>query len=444
MKKWLSPTRILVLGFLIVIMIGAILLRLPMSHEPGINVSFVDALFTATSAVCVTGLVVVDTATTYSTTGEIIILALIQIGGLGFVTFATLFTILLGRRVSMRERLLLSEAYNQPSMQGIVHLLLMVLYTTLIFEFLGFLLYAIRFVADWGWAKGLYYAMFHSISAFNNAGFDLFGDIGKFSSFTHYVNDPLVNLTATGLIIFGGLGFLVLMELYNYRQTKRLSLHTKLVLLVTGLLIIVGTFVILAIEWTNPKTLGQLPWYGKILASYFQAVSPRTAGINTINLADMYPASLFFTIILMFIGASPGSTGGGIKTTTFIAIILAAWSLTRGHEDVVIFKRRIAYKQVYKALTVVVMAIVLVMVVTMLITILEHTDILTAMYETTSAFGTVGLTMGLTPTLSTPGKILIMITMFAGRLGPLTVGLALARRGQPPSYKYPEEKPIIG
>lgn len=444
MKRIFSPTQTLVLGFLLTILIGGFLLTLPIAHEKGQNVSFIDALFTATSALCVTGLVVVDTATTYSTVGEIIILMLIQVGGIGFVTFATLFTLFLGKRISMRDRMLLSESYNQTKLQGVVRLLFTVIYTSLSFEALGLIILSFHFVPERGWGEGLYYSLFHSVSAFNNAGFDLFGSMGKFSSFTHYVNNPLMNVTISSLIIAGGIGFLVILEILNYHKTKRLSLHAKLVFLMTSILLVVGTLVILAIEWFNPNTLQELPIRGKVLAAWFQNASTRSGGVNSINLADMYPASLFFMVILMFIGASPGSIGGGIKTTTMLTIILAAWSMTRGRPDVVIFKRRIPADQVYKALTITVMSAVLVVVVTILITLLERVDILTAMFETVSAFGTVGLSMGLTPSLTPTGKLLIIFTMFAGRLGPLTIGFALARRLKPPSYKYPEEKPLIG
>lgn len=443
-KSFPTPTQVLVIVFLGVILIGSLLLHLPITHEPGQKVSYIDALFTATSAVCVTGLVVVDTATTFNYIGEIIILLLIQIGGIGFVTFATLFTVLLGRKVGIRERLLLSEEYNQPKLQGMVKLLLTVIYTTLFFEAIGFLLFSLRFVPYWGWKKGLYYSLFHSVSSFSNAGFDLFGDISPFSSFTSYVNDPWVNLISSVLIIAGGLGFIVVWDLINYRHHKHLSLHTKIVLLATTLLLIGGTLVILIIEWTNPDTLAKLPFHGKWLSAYFQSVTTRSGGISTLDIAAMYPATLFFIVILMFIGASPGSTGGGIKVTTWLTIILAAWSMTRDKGDVTIFRRRIPHHQVYKALTILVMAIVLVVVVTMLITIFEHTSLMMALFETTSAFGTVGLSMGLTPHLTWMSKWLIIVTMFAGRLGPLTLGFALARRQTPPAFKYPEESTLIG
>ncbi|MBA4492724.1 TrkH family potassium uptake protein [Paenactinomyces guangxiensis] len=443
--KKLSPPQVLVIGFAATILAGAFLLSLPISTENGQPLPFIDALFTATSAVCLTGLVVVDTATTFSTFGEMVIMILFQVGGIGIMTFATFFALLVGKKIGIRERLILREAFNKIDMQGVVRLVLAVVIMTLVIEGVGFIILSLRFIPEWGWGKGLYYAMFHSVSAFNNAGFDLFGDYEKFSSLVRYVGDPVVNLTIGGLFTLGGLGFIVILELVEYRVTKRLSLHTKLVLTMTGILIFVGMVVILAIEWRNPATLGNLPWYDKLLASFFHSLTPRSAGFNTLSLADMYPATLFFTLFLMFVGASPSSTGGGIKTTTLATILLAVWGMIRGRENVVTFRRRIPYNQVYKALTVTVASITVVLIVTMLLTITENpNNILTAMFETVSAFGTCGLSMGLTSELSLEGKILITITMFAGRLGPLTIAMALARSLKQPPYRYPEERPLIG
>ncbi|WP_220183935.1 TrkH family potassium uptake protein [Thermoactinomyces mirandus] len=445
--KRLTPSQILVIGFALTILTGTLLLSLPISTESGKSLPFIDALFTSTSAVCVTGLVVVDTATTFSTFGEVVILLLIQIGGLGFMTFGTFFAILVGKKIGFRERLILKEAFNQLNVSGVVRLVLMVLAITLIIEGLGFTFLAIRFVPEWSWGKGLWYALFHSVSAFNNAGFDLFGDMEKFSSLIRYVGDPMVNLTISSLIILGGIGFVVILELAQFCMTKRLSLHSKLVLTMTAFLIFAGTILILGTEWSNPATLGKLSFGDKLLASYFQSVTTRTAGYNTLNIGDMYPAMLFFIILLMFVGASPSSTGGGVKTTTLATILLAVWGMIRGRDNVVAYRRRIPYNQVYKALTVTVAALVLVITITMLLTITEHTDILTSMFETVSAFGTVGLTMGLTPSLSTAGKILIIFTMFAGRLGPMTIAVAIARslhHQQEPLIRFPEENPLIG
>ncbi|MDR6226852.1 TrkH family potassium uptake protein [Desmospora profundinema] len=435
----ITAAQALVLGFAILILIGTGLLSLPIATETGEPLPVLDALFTATSAVCVTGLVVVDTGSTFSTFGESVIMALIQVGGLGFMTFGVLFALLLGKKIGIKERLIIQQSFHQIKLQGLVKLVLLVLAITLIIESVGFTLLAIRWIPEWGWGEGLYLALFHTISAFNNAGFDLFGD-----SLIGYVGDPIVNLTITSLFILGGIGFVVIAEVLQYRSTKRLSLHTKLVLSVTGGLIVLGTLTILAIEWTNPETLAAMPLETKLLASFFQGVTPRTAGFSTLDIADMYPATQFFIILLMFIGASPSSTGGGIKTTTFIIVLLAVWAMVRGKSDVVSFKRRVPHDQVYRALAVLVVALSLIMIVTIFLTMTEHTDLMTSLFETVSAAGTVGLSLGLTSELTPLGKLLITITMFAGRLGPMTLAFAIARRIEKENIRYPEEKPLIG
>jgi len=304
----MTPSRVLVLGFAVVILFGALLLTLPQATQDGLGLPFLNAAFTATSAVCVTGLVVVDTATTFTLFGQWVILLLIQVGGLGFMTFATMFAMILRKRITFKERLLLQEALNQISVEGVVRLTKSVLQISFAIEAIGALILTLRWYSDFGWSKALYYGVFHSISAFNNAGFDLFGN---FSSLTAYVGDPFVNITIMLLIICGGLGFIVLVDLLAPR--KKFRLHTKIVLQVSGALILLGAVVIFLMEFTNPKTLGPLPLGTKVLAAFFQSVSPRTAGYNTINLAGMYDTTLLSMIVLMFIGASPGSTGGGIK-----------------------------------------------------------------------------------------------------------------------------------
>ncbi|MFC4077171.1 TrkH family potassium uptake protein [Salinithrix halophila] len=440
----LTPPQILVLGFATVILIGAVLLSLPIATEGVAALSFTDALFTATSAVCVTGLVVVDTATTFSTFGEVVIMILIQVGGLGFMGFATFFALLLGKRVGMRERLILTEAYNQNRLGGVVQLVKYMVIIFALFEGIGFLILAARWVPEFG-LKGLYYALFHSISAFNNAGFDLMGDqFGPFSSMTAFVGDPIVSLTLASLFIIGGIGFVVLVELFQYRYARRFSLHTKLVFVTTLCLTVVGVGGILVIEWGNADTLGALGFGDAAMAAFFQGVTPRTAGFNTLDLAAMYPATQFLIILLMFIGASPSSTGGGIKTTTFVAILLAVWGMVRGHDDVVTFRRRIPHGQIYKALTVSVASMALVTIMTMLLTITESSDVFHVFFETVSAFGTVGLSLGVTPELSETGKFLVIFTMFAGRLGPMTIAFAVAKRMVKPPYRHPEERPLIG
>ncbi|MCL6457846.1 MAG: TrkH family potassium uptake protein [Gorillibacterium sp.] len=441
----MTPPQILVLGFALIILIGAFVLTLPISSSAGTPTGFIDSLFTATSATCVTGLVVSDTALHWSIFGKWVILALIQVGGLGFMTMATLIMLIFKRHISLRERLILQEALNQNSMEGIVRLIRKVLLYAFIVEGTGALLLAIRFSFDMDFGQAVFFGVFHGISMFNNAGFDLFGTItGPFTSLTSYVNDPLVNMVVMLLIIIGGIGFIVIADLHEYRVRKRLSLHTKIVLSTTGILIGLGALVFFVFEYTNPNTLQPLSTGGKIWASFFASVTPRTAGANTIDVGSMRQASQFFTIILMFIGASPGSTGGGIKTTTFTILIGAMIAMLRGKEDIVFFRNRLAKDRIYKAITMTFFALFLVIGVAMVLSITEDVQFLKILFEVTSGFGTVGLTMGLTPNLSHIGKIAITLMMFIGRLGPLTLAYALQPKPGKELYRYPEGKISIG
>ncbi len=436
----LTPYQILAAGFAGLILVGAVLLATPFAAADGQPVSFIDALFTATSAVCVTGLVVVDTGTRYSLGGHIIIILLIQAGGLGIMTMATLMALLMGKRINLRERLLMQEAMNQLTVAGIVRLTRYIIKATLLIEFIGGTILAVRWYLDFG-PKGIYYGYWHAISSFCNAGFDLFGE---YRSLTGYVDDLTVNLTISLLIILGGIGFTVIADVWENRRFRDYSLHSKIVIAVSVFLIVFGTVVILAFEWDNPTTLGPLSWDGKILASYFQSVTPRTAGYNTLSIGDMGGATLFFIVILMFIGASPGSTGGGVKTTTSGLVAAAIWAMIRGREDVEIFRRGISRTVIYKAFAIVFIAALLVIFVTMMLTLTEKAPFLNILFEVVSAFGTVGLTTGITPELTVVGKLWLILTMFAGRVGPVTIALALALRQRKARIKYPEGKVIIG
>lgn len=439
--KIMSPSRILVLGFAVLVLFGALLLTLPQATQDGLGLPFLNAAFTATSAVCVTGLVVVDTATTFTLFGQGVILFLIQVGGLGFMTFATLWAMILKKKITLKERLVLQEALNQVSVEGIVRLAKSVLKISFVIEGIGALILALRWYPDYGWSKALYFGVFHSISAFNNAGFDL---LGNFSSLTAFVADPIINITIMFLIICGGLGFIVLSDLLENR--KKFKLHTKIVLQVSGVLIILGAAFIFVMEFRNPETLGPLPIETKILAAFFQSVSPRTAGFNTINLAGMYDTTLLSMIVLMFIGASPGSTGGGIKTTTFISIVLAVLSTYRSDPHVELEGRTLPKDVIQKAWAITTSAVFLIFIILSILSYTENSDLLTVLFEVTSAFGTVGLSLGLTPTLSTVGKIAIILTMFIGRVGPLTLAFVLSQKNnkQAAHVKYPDERILIG
>ncbi|MFR9710373.1 TrkH family potassium uptake protein [Paenibacillus sp. MB22_1] len=437
----LSPPQILVIGFALIILLGALLLMLPISSTTGEPLPFVDALFTATSATCVTGLVVVDTGTYFSTFGQVVIILLIQIGGLGFMTMATLFSLVLKRKISLKDRLILQEAMNQNSVEGIVRLIRKVLLYSLLIESSAAVMFAIRWSFDMPIGRALYFGVWHAVSMFNNAGFDLFGG---YQSFTKYVADPIVNFVAMFLIVSGGIGFIVLSDVFELRKRRKLSLHSRVVLTMTLALIVIGAIVIFIFEFTNSKTLAQLSWSGKIWGSFFQSVTPRTAGANTLDIGALRQATQFFMIILMFIGASPGSTGGGIKTTTFTILIGSVGSMIRGRTDLVLFRFRMAGERVFKALTITMLALFLVIAVAMVLSTTEDASFLSILFETTSAFGTVGLTMGLTGKLTVIGKIIISFTMFAGRLGPLTLAYALGPKKGKELYRHPEGKIIIG
>lgn len=439
----LRPVQILALGFASLILLGSILLALPISSASGEATPFLDALFTATSATCVTGLVVVDTGTHWNMFGQIVIISLIQIGGLGFMTFSTLIAIILGKKVSLRERLIMQEAYNAYNIQGLVKLVIYVLVITFTIEGIGALILTTQFLQDYSIGTAIYYGIFHSISSFCNAGFDLFGN---FNGYTLYVNNPIVTLTVASLIVIGGIGFVVISEIISHKKRRKYSLHTKVVLTTTVALIVLGTIMFFLFEHNNPKTMGELSFIDKIFASIMASVTPRTAGVNTIPLTDMTTASQFLTVILMFIGASPGSTGGGVKTTTIMILFMTVMCIINGREDTEIFKKRINKYSVYRAIAITSISFILIMIVTMILSISENGSFMQFIYESTSAFGTVGLTLGLTPTLTPIGKIAIMITMYAGRLGPLTLVLSFAYKKKiaNTSIKYPEDKIIVG
>ncbi|WP_438347191.1 TrkH family potassium uptake protein [Paenibacillus sp. FA6] len=437
----LAPPQILVLGFASIIMLGALLLTLPISNATGKSLAFIDALFTATSATCVTGLVVKDTGIFFSTFGQIVIIVLIQVGGIGFMTMATMFSFALKRKISLRDRLLLQEAMNQNTMEGIVRLIRKVLLFSFVIEGTAAIMLTSRWAFDMPFGKALYFGIFHAISMFNNAGFDLFGN---FHSLTGSVYDPIVNFVVMFLIVSGGIGFIVLSDIVDFRRTRRLSLHSKVVLSMTTFLILFGAIIIYVFEFSNSKTLGPLHGGGKILSSFFQSVSTRTAGANTIAIGDMRQASQFFMVILMFIGASPGSTGGGIKTTTFTIIIGAVIAMLRGRDDIVMFRYRLAQERIFKALTITLLSLLLIIGVVMVLSTTEDSSFLMILFETTSAFGTVGLSMGLTTQLTFTGKILIIFTMFAGRLGLITLAYALGPKKGKELYRHPEGKVIIG
>jgi trk system potassium uptake protein TrkH len=441
-KVKLSEVQVLALGFAILIFTGGAVLSLPISSSNGEATKFIDALFTATSATCVTGLITVDTGTHWNLFGQTVIIILIEIGGLGFMSFATFISVLIGRRITLKSRLLMQEAMNAFSIQGLVKMLKKVMLFTFVIQFIGAAILSTQLIPEFGIARGLYISVFSSISTFCNAGFDLFGN---FSSYTKYYDNSIILLTVSSLIAIGGLGFIVLLELYNYRKTKKLSLHAKVVLLITGILIAGGTLAMFILEYTNPNTIANMSIKDKIVNSIVASISPRTAGINSVSTDGMTTAGKFLTVILMFIGGSPGSTAGGLKTSTFGIILCTAISVIRGKENAEIFGRTIPRGLQFKAITLLIIGMGLVMTVTMLLTITEPDEaFLDVLYEATSAFGTVGLTTGVTQRLSEVGKMIIITLMYLGRVGPLTVVMALISRKKGSNYKYPEGKILIG
>lgn len=438
----LNPSAILVLGFAVIILIGTGLLSLPIATEDGEGLPFLNALFTATSATCVTGLVVVDTADTFTIFGELSILAMIQIGGLGFMTFTTFLFIMLRKKISLKERLLLKETFNASSTAGMVKIAKRIFIFTFVMEFLGGMVLAARFAYDMPVPKAIYYGFFHAISNFNNAGFDL---MGGFRSLTEYEGDPIVVFVICLMIVTGGLGFIVINELYEYYKLRKLSLHTKVVLSTTAVLLVGGAVLIFLFEYSNMKTIGTLTLPEKILGAIFHSVTPRTAGANTLPIADLTDGTLFLTIFLMFIGGGSGSTAGGIKVSTFTVLIAALFRQLQEKEEVILFKRRIVTETILKVMTVSMSGGFIVVAVTFLLSLTEKKhDFLVYLFEATSAFGTVGLSMGLTPELTVMGKMLIILTMFVGRVGIITIAFSLMRKTGRERYQYAKGNVMIG
>ena len=441
----LNPSKAISIGFALVILTGALLLSFPVSSKSGEGIRFIDALFTATSATCVTGLNVIDTNSSYTLFGQTVILLLIQIGGLGIMTIATLFSFAFRRTITVRERLSMVESFGQDALAGIVRLTKHVLIGTLTFEALGALILSTQFIGEYGVALGIYKGIFHSVSAFCNAGFDILGTGFNAVSLTGYVNNTTVNLTIMALIIIGGLGFVVWEDIYKSSSFKKLTFYTKMVLFITAILLIGGAILFFIFEYNNPETLGNLTPKGKFLATLFQSVTPRTAGFESIHQGNLTGPSKLLTIILMFIGGSAGSTAGGIKTVTFGVLVITVISVIRGRSEVSVMKRGISSSTVFKAISVFIIGITIVIVGTIIISSVQGFNILDTLFEMTSAFGTVGLSTGITSSLNTISKIIIILTMYAGRIGVLTLSIALILRNDKSAnaYKFPNERIII-
>lgn len=442
-RKNFTQTQIIALGFLIMIVVGTLLLMCPFSSRSGVPAKPLDAIFTATSASCVTGLITCDTYTQWTLFGQIVIITLIQIGGLGFMTIATLFSFMLRRKISLRERGILQESINGMQIGGILRLVKMILKGTLLFEGAGAALLAVRFVPRFGPAKGLYYSVFHSISAFCNAGFDLMGFYEPYSSLVWFQEDGLVNATLIMLIVVGGIGFLVWQDLLEHRLNwRKYSLHTKIVLSVTAILLFGGAFVFWLLE--RNALFAELSFSGAFWSSMFASATARTAGFNTIDVAAMSEGSKLWNIMLMVVGGSPGSTAGGIKTTTIAAIFIGVWANIRHEEHMHIFGRRLEEDAVRRASAIITINVTAALVSAILIAALDSVPMIDAMFETFSAIGTVGMTTGITRDLNVLSKAILIVMMYCGRLGSLSFALSFTERKRIAPVQQPAEQIPIG
>lgn len=452
-KHELSTAQIIALGFFVTIFVGSILLCLPVCSADGTWTPYIDALFTSTTSVCVTGLVVVDTYAHWSLSGQILILLLIQCGGLGIITLSTFIMVLIGRKVSLKDRLLLEDAFNLNTLQGLIRFLNKVLKGTFLVEGIGAFCYMTVFVPEYG-IRGIWYAIFHAVSAFCNAGMDIIGN----NSMMKYVDHPWVNMITMFLIVTGGIGFIVWWDIIRvFREIRsgmvagrfffrNLKLHTKIVLSTTFVLVLGGAVLIFALEYRNPETLGNLPLGTKVLASLFQSVTFRTAGFVTIPQTGLRGGTVLLGIFFMMIGGSPVGTAGGVKTTTLALVFLTALATIKGEEQIKVYKRTIAARTIRKAVSVMLVFTTVLFVMVILMSVFEEGSLTDIAYETASALGTVGLSRDYTSSLHMVGKILIIICMYLGRIGPISMAIAFNFKGSKRGYqiRYPEEDVTVG
>lgn len=438
----LSPPQYIVVIFSALIAIGTVLLMMPFSSSDGHSIGFIDAFFTAISAVCVNGLTVIDVGIDLTRIGQIIVMLLIQVGGLGFMTISVIIAIILGKRIGLKERLLIQQTTQSSTAQGLVRLSIYIFVIVFAFEAIATIILTIHWQPELGWKQGFFYAIFHAISAFNNAGFSLWSE-----GLVAFVGDPIVNIVIAALFIAGGLGYIVIVELFQKRRWKKFSLHTKIVLSASFIITLIGFCIIFLLESMNPATYGTLNWHERFQASLFQSLVPRSSGFNTLDIPSMLTASQFLLIIYMFIGAASGGTGGGVKINTVVVLILATITTFKGGGQVHAFDRKVPQDTILRALAVVISSITCVLLIALTLTVTENmleNHFLEVLFEATSAFSTTGLSMGLTKDLSYAGKVIICFTMFIGRLGPLTLAYALAKRKKISRIGYPEENILIG
>jgi len=444
----MTVSRTIALGFLAVITVGALLLMMPFSTIDGTWSDPITALFTSTSAVCVTGLSVVDIGKYYSFWGQLCLLLLVEIGALGYMTATTILLLLLGRRFGLKDKIALQQSLDKSGLAGVVPLVQSILATTVLFQLTGVFLLMSVFVPQYGFKDGVWSAIFHSINAFNNAGFSLYSD-----NLIGYINSPMITFTVSALIIFGGIGYQVIMEMYLWLRDRFYkspictvySLNFKVVTSTTAVLLILGTLAFLVLEYNNPGTFGSLNFPQKVMAAWFQSVTPRTAGFNTIDIGKMSEAGLFLTIALMFIGASPGSTGGGIKTTTFRILFSCTGAVLEGQEDVECYQRQIPPAMILKTISVVFGSLLVAFTSAILIELTNpELKFIEVLFEAVSAFATVGLSTGITAKISALGKLVLIATMYIGRVGVLLLMSAAFGDPKPRSFKYAEESLLVG
>lgn len=444
MKKYrMSNVQVIALGFFLIILVGTLLLKLPIATRSGESASWLTAVFTATSASCVTGLVVADTYLYWSTFGQIVIICLIQLGGLGFMTIGIFLLMFFKQKIGLNQRGLMQESVNALHLGGLVRLTKIIIKGTLLIEGIGAVLFAFRFIPMFGVVTGIYYSIFHSISAFCNAGFDLMGRFGEYVSVSLFYGDGLINFTIMALITVAGLGFLVWQDLLeNGFHVKKYRLHTKIVLVTTAAVFVVGTILFLVFEWNN--TMADMTLKEKVYSAMFSAVTPRTAGFNTIDTAALNDSSKFLTIILMFMGGSPGSTAGGIKTTTFVVMFLYLWSNLRNTTGCNIFGRRLDDEVIKKAGLVFYFNLILVVSAVLAICSLESMQFIDILFEVMSAMGTVGMTTGITRDLCVASKLILVLLMYCGRIGSMTFAMSFIEKRKNAPVKLPVEKITVG
>lgn len=445
----LSTTHLIMLSFLFAIFIGSILLVLPISSADGISVSYIDALFTATTATCVTGLVTLPTVTAWSTFGQVVILCLIQLGGLGVVTVMSGFMIALHKKMGIADRLLIQEAFNLNTLSGLIRFVKKVIGATFLVEGVGALLYMTVFVPEYG-LRGIWISIFNSISAFCNAGLDIISE----NSLCEYATNPIINIVTSALIIIGGIGYIIWWDVIRVLQLRKkqgkkcvqkLSLHSKIALWMTAFLIISGTLAFFIFEYNNELTIGNHSLFDKLQISFFQSVTTRTAGFATIPQQNLTSASAFISLVLMFIGGSPVGTAGGIKTVTAAVLLLTALAMVQNKNEITAFNRSLSQKAVKKAIAVFCMSFIIMFISTVLLSAVSDAPALDVLYETVSATATVGLTRNLTPTLNLWGKIIIIITMYLGRIGPISLAVALnMKKSSQNIVKTPTEEISVG